>query len=218
MFSWKLNPKTLSDAQNTSTLRLASQKAAFSHHWQRADNSRKDPLLSQASHIPAPTSRHPQRACLRLALSPYIAMRPLGREREAAGEGPPHKENPCLFKGPVFLWPKKSLPHGFPGLEITCTVSHSHLVWCFGFLKDSLFLKRKGKGASDVYFCSNSGETADSTCFSFAAHSKQLPRGSGQRKGGAREKGTQLSSQLPRGNHLELRRNACVSQESLYIS
>ena len=31
MFSRMLNHKTLSDAQNTSTLRLASQNAAFSH-------------------------------------------------------------------------------------------------------------------------------------------------------------------------------------------
>lgn len=218
MFSWKLNPNTLSDAQNTSTLNSPLKKLLFHIIGKEQTIIEKTPSLPSFPH-PCSTLRHPQRACHRLALPPIIAMRPLGREREAAGEGPPTRKNPCLFKGPVFLWPKKSLPHGFPGLEITCTMSRSHLVWwCWVFFPKSLFLKRKEKGASDVYFCSNSGETAESTCFSFAANSKQLPPGSGQKKGVAGERGTELRSQLPRGNHLELQRNACVSQESLYIS
>lgn len=63
----------------------------------------------------------------------------------------------------------------------------------------------------------NSEETAKSTCFSFAAN-RQLPPGPGQRKRVAGKRGIQFRSQLPRGHHLELQRNTCGSQESLYIS
>lgn len=101
-----------------------------------------------------------------------------------------------------------------PCLEITCTMSHSHLFVCFP-KRYRLFLKRK-EGASEVQFCSNSGETAESTCFSFATHSRQLPPGSGQRKRATGERGTQ--SQLARGWHRELQRNVCISRESLYIN
>lgn len=104
----------------------------------------KTPSLPSFPH-PCPTSRHPQRACHRLALYPCNCHEASCQREGGHWRGTSHKENPCLFKGSVFLWPNESLPHGFPGLEITCTMSHSHLVlFCFVFPK-SLFFKRKGK-------------------------------------------------------------------------
>jgi len=117
MFSWKLNPKTLSDAQNTSTLRLASQKAAFSHHWQRADNSRKDPLLSQASHIPAPHHGTHREPASDWRFPPIIAMRPLGREREVAGEGPPTRKILVCSKDQCFFGQRSLFPMASQALK-----------------------------------------------------------------------------------------------------
>lgn len=96
MFSRKLNHKTLSDAQNTSTLRLASHKASFSHYCWRADVLEKTPPL-MSSPIPA-TENSTHSTCSGLAhqfpqcpRTPPTPPRRQGK-REAPGHCPPTRK------------------------------------------------------------------------------------------------------------------------------
>lgn len=116
MFSWKLNPNTLSDAQNTSTLNSPLKKLLFHIIGKEQTIIEKTPSLPSFPH-PCSTLRHPQRACHRLALPPIIAMRPLGREREAAGEGPPTRKILVCSKDQCFFGQRSLFPMGSQALK-----------------------------------------------------------------------------------------------------
>lgn len=139
--------------------------------------------FSTSSPHPHSRSQHPQRACHGLALCLCNYLRPLGTEG-GHWRGSSYKGNPVCPKDQCSLGRRSLFPMVVPCLEITCTMSHSHLFVCFP-KRYCLFLKRK-EGASEVQFCSNSGETAESTCFSFATHSRHFPqaqaRGSGRQE------------------------------------
>lgn len=138
--SWKQ-----SGAQNTSTLRLTLKKLCF-HVTVKEQTVLKK--TSMSSHIPTP-DRAPTECLPWTGPSTLIPMRPLGKEG-GRWRGPSQEGYPCLFKEPCSLGQGRLFPTVVPCLEITCTVSHSHLVFFFPLkFRYCLFLKRK-EGASEV--------------------------------------------------------------------